>query len=138
MSEIISRCGFRCDLCMAYRENGKGWLHQLKTAEGWFKYYDYMVHPSKIVCDGCLKGESRIFRFHDSFENVCDCVTSRKIDNCSLCGDYPCSALESLMTVCEDVKKRYSGRISMEEYSKFIAPYDPRIVLEELRNRKDL
>lgn len=135
MSEIIGRCGFRCDLCMAYKGNGSGSLHQLRVAEGWFKYYGFMIHPGKICCEGCLPIGSRLFKFKESFDSVCDCVSERKLENCAHCNSYPCFDLEDKIAACDIIKARYAGRISTDEYMKFIAPYDPRSVLEKERGK---
>ena len=36
--EILSRCGFRCDLCLAYKKDiGKNDQGQI-LSDGWFKY----------------------------------------------------------------------------------------------------
>jgi len=133
MGEIIGRCGFRCDLCMAYKGNGSGSLHQLSVAAGWFRYYEYMIHPSRVFCEGCLPTGSRLFKFKDSFDSVCDCVSGKKLENCALCDNYPCPDIEDKMSACELIKERYAGKIHNEEYLKFISPYDPRTVLEKER-----
>lgn len=135
MRAVIGRCGYRCDLCMAYKKNGSGMLHQLKVAQGWFTYYDLKVHPAKLSCGGCHESDSRLFCFDERFGRVCDCVVAKNIENCGHCEDYPCPDLKYKMDACEAIRKRYEGRISKAEFMNFIAPYDPRENLEKERGK---
>jgi hypothetical protein len=53
MEEIISRCGFRCDLCLAFKPNiEKNHQNQQKLSDGWFKYFGFRIPPDQIICDG--------------------------------------------------------------------------------------
>ena len=36
MSEILSRCGYRCDLCLAYQPNIQAHLKRQLISDGWF------------------------------------------------------------------------------------------------------
>src|SRR5512139_2022666 len=51
---LLAPCGYRCDLCPAYRENIRGPGDQRRTSDGWFKYYGFRIPPEQICCDGCL------------------------------------------------------------------------------------
>jgi hypothetical protein len=51
---VLARCGYRCDLCPAYRENIHGpEAARQRTSDGWFKYYGFRIPPEQICCDGC-------------------------------------------------------------------------------------
>lgn len=55
MSEIVSLCGYRCDLCPAYNENTKSISDRQKVSDGWLKYFGAKVPPEETgVCVGCL------------------------------------------------------------------------------------
>lgn len=133
MKEESGRCGFRCDLCMANRHNFCGLIHQLRTAEGWYRYHDFMIHPSKIICDGCHKSGRRIFKPDERFDRVCECVTAKGLESCAHCDNYPCDDLKYKMDACKIVLERYRGKIRNDEFQKYIAPYDPETNLERIR-----
>jgi hypothetical protein len=42
------------------------------------------------------------------------------------------------MRACDEVKQRFRGAISHEEYERFIAPYDARTILNDVRKAKTL
>ena len=50
MEPILTRCGYRCDLCLAYRPNvAKNPSNQQKLSDGWFKYFGFRLPPSEII-----------------------------------------------------------------------------------------
>jgi hypothetical protein len=53
-SPDLARCGYRCDLCPAYRESIRGPEDQQRTSDAWFKYYGFRIPSEQICCDGCL------------------------------------------------------------------------------------
>jgi hypothetical protein len=42
MTPIVTRCGFRCDLCPAFHENVGGPEDQKRVSDGWF-------NPSRLI-----------------------------------------------------------------------------------------
>jgi len=133
MTEIIARCGFKCHLCLAYKENNRNHDDQHRVAVGWSEYFDLNVQPEKIQCNGCLSDDSGGFDFPDKNCPIRPCVLAKGIDNCSHCEDYPCEKLEGRMTGVEEVAKRFCGTVPQDEYDKFIAPYDSRRTFDEIR-----
>jgi hypothetical protein len=42
MEPILTRCGYRCDLCLAYKPNvAENPSNQQKLSDGWFKYFGF-------------------------------------------------------------------------------------------------
>jgi len=38
LNEILTRCGYRCDLCLAYKENIIKDDNRALLSDGWYKY----------------------------------------------------------------------------------------------------
>jgi len=54
MKAILTRCGYRCDLCLAYKPNiAKHPENQQILSDGWFKYFGFRLPAEVICCDGC-------------------------------------------------------------------------------------
>jgi hypothetical protein len=42
MEAILTRCGYRCDLCLAYKPNVlKNLENQKILSDGWYKYFGF-------------------------------------------------------------------------------------------------
>ena len=136
MEQIVARCGFRCDECMAYTANNHSSNDQTKVASAWSKYFGLQISPGKLRCNGCW-GER--CADHDLPEASCPiraCVMERGMNTCADCIDYPCEKMETRMKGVEEVMARFKGKIAHSEYEEYIAPYDSRKTLNELRDRR--
>lgn len=136
MSEMIARCGFKCHACMAFKDNNMTPADQARVAEGWLKYFGLTVSPETIRCNGCMAQDRGGYDFPSLTCPIAPCVVERGLDNCAACADYPCAKIEELMRVCEQVKARFQGSISADEFDRFIAPYDARATLSHTRGRR--
>lgn len=88
MEPILTRCGYRCDLCLAYRPNvEKNRSNQQELSDGWFKYFDLRLEPAMIICDGCMEEHPRLI---DQQCGVRSCVIEKKLENCAQCDQYIC------------------------------------------------
>ncbi len=122
MEPILTRCGYRCDLCLAYRPNiEKNPSNQQKLSDGWFKYFGFRIQPENILCDGCLAENARLI---DQGCPVRPCVIEKRVENCAACDDYICEKLKERLVIYEDVKQRIGIDIPMEDYTCFIQPYE--------------
>jgi hypothetical protein len=131
MKEIISRCGFRCDLCMAYKPNllkNPGSAQIL--SDGWFKYFGFRVQPEHIHCEGCLNLE---FIPLDSDCPVRPCVSEKKYSTCAECGEFICGKLESRIVDRSAIQKELGIVIPEEDYQRFILPYENKDRLLSIR-----
>ncbi len=131
---ILSRCGFRCDLCLAYKPNVEANpAYPEIVSDGWFKYFGFRIPPAEIVCDGCMNDEAILI---DTSCTVRPCAISKKVDNCSQCEDYSCEKLQTRMVVLEDIQKQFQGDIPEIDYQRFIRPFENKKRLDLLRSHK--
>ena len=131
MEPILTRCGYRCDLCLAYRPNvARNSANQQKLSDGWHKYFGFRLQPLEICCDGCMTEEPKLI---DRNCPVRPCVIERALPNCSHCPDYGCEKLVERWVVFEDVAARVGGEILEEDRARFIAPYENKRRLDDQR-----
>jgi hypothetical protein len=131
MEEILSRCGFRCDLCLAFKPNiEKNRQNQQKLSDGWFKYFGFRIPPDKIICEGCLSDSPDLL---DSNCPVRPCVLEKGLENCAKCEDYICEKLMQRMVSYEEIQQKHQDQIPEEDYICFIKPYENKQRLATLR-----
>ena len=130
---MIAPCGFRCDRCVAFRRNARTQADRVRGSAAWAKYYGLRVPPERIQCHGCLAGEVTGLQFPARDCEIRPCVLGRGFATCAECGEYPCRTLRSRMTACDEVVRRFRGKIPERDFARFIAPYDCRAILEGLR-----
>jgi len=129
MTEILTRCGYRCDLCPAYDENLKASADRQQISGGWFKYFGFQIPPEEIGCVGCLNEGKHA----DADCPVRPCVIERKLENCAHCDSF--DGCEKLKTRMEFVEARLKelGEIPEEDYRLFIEPYLSKARLLQIR-----
>jgi hypothetical protein len=131
MEPVLTRCGYRCDLCLAYRPNVEtNPSNQQKLSDGWFKYFGFRLAPEKILCDGCMADHPRLI---DQSCSVRPCVIERSLENCAQCEEYVCEKLRERIVVYEQVKERVGAEIPEDDYNCFIRPYENKSRLDVLR-----
>ena len=131
--EILSRCGYRCDLCLAYRPNVESNPSNQQTlSDGWYRYFGFRIPAEQIICDGCMAEAPRLI---DRACPVRPCVIERALPNCSQCPEYGCEKLVERWVVFEDIATRMGGAISEEDRARFISPYENRRRLDDLRGQ---
>ncbi len=134
MDEILSRCGYRCDLCLAYRPNiEKNYGNQQLLSDGWFRYFGFRVPAEKIICDGCWTEKGRLL---DDECPVRPCVIEHGLVNCATCQNFICEKLEERLVTFEDLAAKMEGGISNEDRSLFIFPYENKVRLLLIRNEE--
>jgi len=136
MNEIISGCGFRCDLCPAFVGNNKTFADQVRVAAGWSRYFMIKMSPDRIRCSGCFSEDCGGYDLPDSECPIKPCVLEHGMNTCADCFDYPCEKLETRMKAVDEAMSRFKGKMPQEEYDTFIAPYDFRKNLTEVRDRR--
>ena len=128
---ILARCGFRCDLCLAYRPNIQGDpAARVLLSDGWYKYFGFRIQPEDILCEGCPSDAPTM----DSSCPVRPCVLSRGYSTCAQCGEYICSHLAGRIVTCSEIQLQTGEDITLEDYFLFIRPYENGPRLEALRN----
>jgi hypothetical protein len=134
MDVILTRCGYRCDLCLAYKPNvQRNESNRQKLSDGWFKYFGFRLQPDEICCDGCMSENPHLI---DQNCPVRPCVISRGIDNCSQCDEYVCARLKERLVLYDEIRSGFGGEIPEEDRNCFIRPYENKNRLDDLRSSK--
>lgn len=117
MEPIIAKCGYRCDLCPAYKTNLKSDADKQKMCDAWAKYLGSQIPPEAIKsCAGCLAGDG------DETCSVRPCANEKNLDNCAYCEQFACDKLKARMNFIEE-KVKDSSNIPEEDYNSFIKPF---------------
>jgi hypothetical protein len=133
MEAILSKCGYRCDLCLAYAPNISEHPENPQIlSDGWFKYFGFRIPAEQIYCDGCLAVDTRLI---DKECPVRPCVLERGYANCAQCDEYGCSKLVERWVTLEDMLVKSSEIIPVDDYERFIRPYENKKRLDALRFR---
>jgi hypothetical protein len=134
MEPILTRCGYRCDLCLAYRPNVEAHPENRQIlSDGWFQYFSFRVQPEAILCDGCMSENPRLI---DQACPVRPCAMERALANCAACPDYGCSLLQERLVDYEAIARRVEVPIPPADRERFILPYENCQRLEELRRKR--
>ena len=133
MDAILSRCGFRCDLCLAYRPNIEAEPSNRRVlSDGWHEYFGFRIPAEDIVCDGCMAESPRLI---DKTCPVRPCVIQRGMAICSECPEYVRERLADRLVVYEELAAKHPRPIPAEDRIRFIRPYENKERLEQLRRR---
>lgn len=131
MQPILTRCGYRCDLCLAYRPNVEQHPENRQIlSDGWFTYFGFRIPPEQIHCDGCLSEHPHLI---DQACPVRPCVIELNLANCAECSDYICPKLTERLVTFEEIAQRIGYAIPDADRQRFIEPYENKARLEVLR-----
>jgi len=131
MEPIVTRCGYRCDLCLAYKPNvEKHPSNQQMLSDGWYRYFGFRIPADEICCDGCMAEDPRLI---DRSCPVRPCVLDSGLDHCAQCEQYVCEKLTERLVDYEEIKSRIGAEIPEEDYLRFIRPYENKRRLAALR-----
>ena len=133
MTDIIARCGYKCDLCLIYKDNLKGEQDRRRFRDNLLKYYGDRLTLDECYCDGCMTDDSENPKRVDVECRIRPCVIEKGLDNCAYCEKYPCEALETKMIDYQKVVRRFGAPIPEEDYELCVRPYESRRVLDEIR-----
>jgi hypothetical protein len=134
MQEILTRCGYRCDLCLAYRPNVEANPSNQQTlSDGWFKYFGFRIPAQQVICDGCMAHTPRLIDINCP---VRPCVIARGYDHCAQCLEYTgCERLAERLVIYEQVAARVPAMIPEADRVRFIAPYENQRRLDQLKQK---
>lgn len=106
IQRILAYCGLVCDedcpALLATQRNDEKLLQE--TAAKWSSP-DYVLDAQDILCDGCTAKDKRLSEICSDC-GVRTCAIERKLANCALCSDYPCTQLENLWEVLKSPQAR--------------------------------
>lgn len=129
--EILTLCGFRCDLCPAYEKNVRGVEDLRAVRSGWRKYFGFDIPEDRIACAGCMNEG----RHADADCPVRPCVLERKMNTCADCPDFGCENLKSRVNFAESVIPKF-GNIPEPDFERYFRPYLSRERLEKIRRNR--
>jgi hypothetical protein len=107
---IIGSCGIVCTECPAFiaRRTDDQALRE-KTAKEWSEQYGAVIPVEEINCDGCHASDG----VQISHCGECDirrcCQGVHGLENCGLCGDYPCEKVEKFFEFVPDARVVLDG-----------------------------
>ncbi len=132
MAPILTRCGYRCDLCMAFEANlAQNPENSQALSDGWHRYYGFRIPLAEICCDGCTMEDPVLI---DRNCPVRPCVIEQGLANCSQCDSYPCEKLEQRSVTRDGIQRDIGEDIPEADYQRFIRPYENRRRLDALRS----
>lgn len=124
----IAYCGYRCDLCPAYIKNNGTPARKTTVRKGWNTFFGFDVPEERIICVGC--GEEGVHL--DTECRVRPCSQGRHLQNCSFCDHFEsCDTLRTRADILDEIKKKFTGQISKEQYRLFFRPYEGRTELKK-------
>jgi len=132
MDPILTRCGYRCDLCLAYRPNVEAQPgNRQQLSDGWHTYFGFRIPPEAICCDGCMTDNPHLI---DTACPVRPCVLARGHDHCAQCAEYEgCAKLAERLVVFEEIQAHIGTDIPEDDRACFILPYENKKRLDTLR-----
>ncbi len=134
--EMISRCGYKCHLCLAYRENVRSDADRERFRRGLLEYYRYPLKLEACYCDGCLADDAGNPVLLTPGCRVRRCVLKKGLENCAVCETYPCRVLEKKFIDGKKVREKYGAAIPKADYERFVAPYENKGTLDAIRKEK--
>jgi hypothetical protein len=130
--EILSCCGFRCDICPAYEKNVGGPADLEKIRRDWKKYFGFDIPEDRIACVGCANEG----RHADADCPVRPCAVERRIKTCADCPDFECDKLKSRMDFAETAMEK-SRIIPEGDFRSYFLPYLSWERIECIRREKN-
>jgi hypothetical protein len=125
MQPILTRCGYRCDLCLAYKPNVEAYPDNRQIlSDGWYQYFGFRLPAEAICCDGCMADNPKLI---DQNCPVRPCVIEKGLENCAQCEQYVCEMLTERLVVFEEVQQRVGVEIPEQDYVLFIQPYENKL-----------
>jgi hypothetical protein len=129
MKELLSKCGFRCDLCPAYHENIQSNDDKVKLSDDWRRLFGFNLTPDEVECVGCHNEGKHA----DPGCPVRPCVMEKGIANCAYCNSFGCDSLKSRMDFLDNSLAAADKQISAEDYKRFLTAYEAKSRLLKLK-----
>lgn len=135
LPEILTRCGFRCDLCPAYKVNIKiaNRQEKLDLSDGWFKYFGFRIPAEEIYCDGCLSDDKTKPKLLDKSCIIRPCTIKKGFENCTQCKEYICDKLKTRIIIYEEIFEKNNNKIPRFDRSNYIKPFENKERLDVIR-----
>jgi hypothetical protein len=131
--ELLSHCGYRCDLCPALQATQKNDFDALsKLGKEWEQLFGFHKEPEQLECDGCIRSSGR------RVEKNCPvrpCCMKKGFKTCVECSEYPCDHLRKRFVDRNEVEKELGRRIPDEIYVKYVQPFESKARLDKISKK---
>ena len=128
--EILSRCGYRCDLCLAYKPNIESKDQRDILSAGWKKVFDINLSPDQIYCEGCVTRSDNNLTLIDHDCPVRPCATQKDHANCAQCDEFIqadaqyCPTLKDSLVSYDNLTQTLDFDITPKLRKNCIEPYE--------------
>ena len=117
--EILTLCGYRCDLCQFYTKNIKSQQDREKVSRDFNRIFGYYVAPEDVECVGC-KNEGK---HADPSCTVRPCALKKGVENCAHCSEFICDKLKPKINFTEEFLRNNKKPLSEKDFQLYIKPY---------------
>ena len=135
MEEILTLCGYRCDLCQFYNKNLENQKDKERVSQDFKRIFGHDVKPEDVECVGC-KNEGR---HGDPNCPVRPCVLEKGVENCAHCSEFVCDKLKERTNFTEEFLRDNKKALSNKDFQLYIKPYQSKErmikINEKLKNR---
>ncbi len=136
---MLGYCGYRCGICLIYRENLKhDPQNQQIYRDKLEKYYADVLSLDVCHCDGCLTPDSENPDLITKDCKIRPCAISKQLESCAYCVEYPCEMVARKNIERAKVEEKYGAKIPEVDYKLLIEPYESSKNLEKLRVKRNL
>jgi hypothetical protein len=129
--KILSKCGYRCDLCLAYKPNVDKKDQRQDLSDGWYDIYGFRIDPENIYCEGCVSSDSPVLIDNDC--PVRPCVVSRALEHCGSCDEFVCDKHRQRGVNRADIEDRLGRKLDKKAYERFVKPYESEDRIKRMR-----
>jgi hypothetical protein len=119
MEEILTLCGYRCDLCQFYNENVISEEDKERVSKDFKRIYGYDIKPEDVECVGC-KNEGK---HADTGCPVRPCALEKGVENCAHCGEFICDRLKERINFTEEFLRDNQKTLSGKDFELYVKPY---------------
>jgi len=119
MEEILTLCGYRCDLCQFYTKNIKSEKDKERVSQEFNRIFGWDVKPEDVECVGCKNDGKHA----DPNCPVRPCALEKGVENCAHCPEFICDTLKKRINFTEDFLTKSKSPLSKEDFDKYIEPY---------------
>ena len=131
MEEILTLCGYRCDLCRFYTKNIKSEEDRQRVSLEFNRIFGWNIKPEDVECVGC-KNEGKQA---DPNCPVRPCALEKGLENCAHCPEFICDRLKERINFTEEFLEKNKEPISEEDFDKYIKPYQSKERMLEIHRQ---
>ena len=129
MTEILSRCGYRCDLCAARSDDPE---IRRKLVDGWRRIFGHQMYTAENVrCDGCLADG----RLADKQCQARPCAIERGMPTCAHCDDFACDKVRGLIGGSREEYFTRKPGLTEEDYNLCVRQFSSKPRLRAIREK---